>query len=465
MKYIYMILILIPSTVCIGSSGADFNNDGIVNFTDFATFADQWLQQSDGGIISYPHYGVKELGRGKYLPVDFLESCEVYDDPQWATWFIGDCIKTEELNLVRCGQKSIRMTHTAADTYSLLMLDLGSESKKNFLYHNFRVRYYIDPLTETTVMNLYFNNGEYDRPNRGLINLPYAAGWNTVEFTWGAVAPLGNFDPTSPVQTITFVYDNPAINSFYVLDMIEAWPTNATKGSVIFTFDDGKLTEYEEGIRYLAKYGFRSMFYISSEAVDGQWPGHCNWDQIKAAADCGALICTHRQSSIVADLGEDCTDDDLRQWCAKQKEYLVKRGYVTGADYFAIPGGQTSGAVRGPEDMPILREYFCNIRGTQPWWQDCPDGWKGNVSLMPRYPREVWWSHSFNQMASVATGKAAVDKAVVYKDLLVFMIHEIGIDGSIPVATFRSVVDYVKTKVDAGELEVITFEEVVRGLD
>ena len=62
-----------------------------------------------------------------------------------------------------------------------------------------------------------------------------------------------------------------------------------------------------------------------------------------------------------------------------------------------------------------------------------------------------------------AHNKSLVDRVVKNKGVLSFMIHTVGEGDRLTEAEFKSVADYVKSKVDAGLLEVITFEDIVKG--
>ena len=171
----------------------------------------------------------------------------------------------------------------------------------------------------------------------------------------------------------------------------------------------------------------------------------------------------------------DEIDEALHKWCYTQKKYLFDLGYERDCDYMALPaGGRYSVGqqqLRGPQDLNIFRQYFTNVRGTITYWHDIPGytntTFQGGTSIMPRYPRDTWWAWPRGGgaigAASLDTHKAYVDEAIAAKGVAVINVHEIldtPLAGETQTAAWEAFVDYVKEKVDAGVLEVLSQDAV-----
>jgi hypothetical protein len=438
-------------------------------------------------IVEYNYYGVKESYKRRQCQADLTYDFSDINDWNAAGFQEdmsqpGDVTAVEIDSPVLTGLKSIKVSlETDATAYVVLYRNVAADNKKiDFSGHNFQVRYYIDPETYNTlkgndVVQIRFGNISYfSWYDNMTLNLPYAAGWNTVEFTWGRMDDHGKANHTvNPmIGQIRFVFHPGANhpNAYIIWDSFEMWPSGAKKGSILWGFDDSYVSQYTVGIRYLAKYGFPSVLYTSSNMIG--YPGYMTWEQVAACQDLGALIATHYTRSPVDMYGYNYTDDQLRAWCRTLKEPLYKRGYNRGADYIALPGGQKLGDYRGPQDYPILREFFSHIRGTAEWWQDTPIGdppWPnghfgGCQGPMPRYRRAPWWECARYVNNNIAVNNSHVDNVVADHDVKFFTFHEI-VDGGTEItpANFRELVDYVAQKVAERVLEVISVEDLVRG--
>jgi peptidoglycan/xylan/chitin deacetylase (PgdA/CDA1 family) len=431
--------------------GADGNSmpDGAVNFWDCAALAKSWMF---GVFIPDPY------------PADFIE--DFSNLAEWGWTGFGASL-SQDYTIVRTGNASIRLTRNGAGTPGI-MKDYGPGHEKNFQYHNMLLQYYVDPNRAAQIdpcygsicVYLYSSYSPYDYAATG--SLPHAAGWNTIDLCPSQFSTFWNFDWTK-VQRFLITVTAPPSGIFIVFDRFEAWPTGATNGAVMFTFDDGYLGSYTEGITYLASKGYRSVWYISGEEMRPNsyilGMKMADWPDVAEANNAGCLIATHCQQAMpVNDVNV------LRTWCATQKQYLINHGYTTGADYFAIPGGQRlwNGSLTPQQMYDTSKEYFLHIRGTAPYWPNAPvPNGMGNTSPSPFRPRDVHWGWPTGMSPNISANKLAIDKAKLNRDLLVFEIHDVelgaflGIDPNI----FRATVDYVESQ----GLDVITYEDLLTG--
>jgi len=66
--------------------------------------------------------------------------------------------------------------------------------------------------------------------------------------------------------------------------------------SIILTFDDGYLDNYEHAYPLLLRYGFTATFFIISDFADASQPGYMTWDQLREMHAHGMEIEAHTRS-------------------------------------------------------------------------------------------------------------------------------------------------------------------------
>jgi len=426
------------------------------------------LINNDGMRLSCPAFPFESLPQANpmhYFPQpDFAESC----DP--ADWEPVRTIETEETNLVRSGTKSARYSYATTGTAGARQ-DFGEGNEKNWCRHVFFFRYYLDPamvgsMSYNHLYMYFFDDAGYS--NYAVIgSLPLAPGWNEITFCPSQMSYHGTMTDLFSVRGMQLTCNFPTGGGFFILDTFLAIPTGREKAGIIFTFDDGFLSSYTNGIRYLEKYGFRSMWYIAPERIvnneanrqnNSVYGDYAIWDEVKAAASAGALICTH---SITANPKNSI--DALEQYCIRQKSYLTEKGFSS-ADYWCIPAGAdmwAEGTLTERQIMDVLSRYFIHVRGTHPWWNNAKRGatFCGNSAPQPYYLKENRYGWSKGSGSSML--QSDLDRVIAEKDVYSIYLHSITDSTNPSTADFQTFVDYVKTQADAGVLEVITYEDLL----
>ena len=447
-----------------------------------------------------PSQTIKFQGKiQKNLPaITFVENFSDLNEGGWSYLPSGYAenshISTHGISILTGNANSNATTMRTA----YLSKDYGS-NPLNLHGDDFRLTYYVPPIMADMPtqqgFSLYFFKDSGQTNRASLSGLPHAPGWNTVEFAESGVNynPGGSMTNLSKVQRFIFYAQIPSgatdkngnlagpTNPWYVvLDKLEAWPETSTKGAVVFNFDDAYKSQVYNGVAYLHSKGFRSVMYTSGERM-GTGVGEdefATWDDVKAAADMGSLIATHAQFYTPTN-----TAEDVRAYYKKQKQYLIDHGYSVGANYWAIPQGQKTwacyrdqpGQLTAQQQYDLAREEFIHIRGTNPYWQDIFDGssldpttklcnrssapW-GNTVPQPRNPRDWHWDSTVYITKDDSYNEKMVDRVVANKGVLTLATHGVSPNRT-PVEHFNHIVDYVKSKVDAGQLEVITYQDMV----
>ena len=125
-------------------------------------------------------------------------------------------------------------------------------------------------------------------------------------------------------------------------------------------------------------------------------------------------------------------------------------------------------SMRSPDDIKsILRKYFTFIRFTANFWQDAPHGYLGDRTagvspwFAPRQPQETWFGHGASIGNDTTQFAAYIDKLISRGGIAHIMTHDINTNPT--PANFRIMVDKVAAEVAAGNLEVITFVDIMEG--
>jgi hypothetical protein len=325
------------------------------------------------------------------------------------------------------------------------------------------------------------------------VSIPLAAGWHEVNIPLSQFLQSSSPDITA-IDMVGFLYkshateDQTAFNIYF--DSIKVTSTGRTKGAFMFTFDDAYLPHRTIAAPYLSANGFRSINYIEGNTI-GIGAGNLERmtiAQVREIANLGMLPCGHWSGAYFGTTqGEKdvfASEERVRQWCEGIKTWMYDNGFYEGADYLALPGG--TGYIQSESHIKIMREYFNHIRGTTPWRRmgpytslatstanTSPQGIVGKLTF-PTVSTEPWWGAATQipSNASFDTNmKAYVDAVVANGDLGVLFIHNIEAGGTLGGTAgagydlnqtqFEALVDYVKTKVDAGTLDVITYQDLI----
>ncbi len=119
---------------------------------------------------------------------------------------------------------------------------------------------------------------------------------------------------------------------------------------VSITFDDGYRSVYDNAFPLLKQYGWPFTVFVNTEAVDGGYGSHSNWDQLREMATHGATIANHSHSHD--HLAYQAGDESLQQWQQRIRQDLQHAQQRITAEtgqqsrLFAYPYGEFSPALQ-----------------------------------------------------------------------------------------------------------------------
>ena len=458
----------------------------VTTMTDHVYIRDIWgsdqLQVASRAEIKNIHYPVYQTSN---YNIPFRLNFEDHDDIRYTFSILSILKWSDDTTYVRSGISSMKCTNdTGATSAAWIKINLGEENVlPPFIDVNGglegRLRFYCDPITwpSNTVCKLDIGlfNGPYATYNNcRQMTTVAAAGWNDVEFCASMFnTEYGTFDETLPIQTVVIRFGaqagSPGVipnGGYIVLDLLEFWQNGLEKGAVILQLDDGLVDNLEMGA-YFSRYGFPFHAYVNWNLIGQNIGGgldYLDWDEIKAVEQMGGLISAHASVNCLT-YGSNAAGID--QWCQNSKREFIGHGLTTGIDYMALPAGQQV-SMTGEDDFEVFKKYFIHIRGASgPWWQECNAITEGYIGAAQQpfalyNPRKPEWGSSLPITA--ASYKTLIDSASRFKCIAPMFAHGLTDNGyawGLTRAEFREIIDYIYEKVEMGELDVITWKDIV----
>ncbi|WP_248905031.1 polysaccharide deacetylase family protein [Halocatena marina] len=256
-------------------------------------------------------------------------------------------------------------------------------------------------------------------------------GW--VRFDLGYTGKTG--EPTMDSVSEIRLQIGPIDNQFQVLiDDLRKIP-KATKGKVMFQFDDGHITAYEEAYPILDEKGWPGSIAVVPDAVNGndrvtdqmmQEMGNEGWDMIGHASE----------------LLPKRSEPKQRRILQQAQQYLSVKGFKNGARHFVAPYSRVNQTT-----LNLIDEIF----ETGYLFGGCP-----NNAQHPSNPSFI----SRVQGSDVQGAQHVLDVADELNQLVVISYHVLGSgDDAIPTSALEQIVDHVEKK----DMDIITPSQLIDG--
>lgn len=305
----------------------------------------------------------------------------------------------------------------------------------------FVLRFYVDNASNIEEIIWCFSN-DISRNNYFYFSIPTYLihnGWNTVSFnrseflSWGSPSWLIN------MATIRIHIKTKAYKPLNVkFDEVSYHTGELEKAVIIFTFDDGRLSQFMQAGRMLSDYGWAGVSFINPASVGKS--GHFTFEQCKILHALGWDIANHTYSHAkLTALSSAKINAEMEQTI----NWLRDNGFNKGANFMAYPWSIFN--------SDVLREALKHCifaRTTAPAIETHPFG--DNLKLR---------AYELNKAVSLIDAKAQVDKTVTSKGILIFVIHDLvditssSLDWAI--SNFSSLLSYISSC----DVDVLTFSQ------
>lgn len=407
------------------------------------------------GVTKFNRYSSYETSQGT-----LVEGFE--DIAQWTTSGTGVGISQNagySFNTVRESEKSISLTSSGSGTVEMVK-DIGSaqdySSSANFLI-------WLNPTTQTTIttINIYFSsvsnfasNFKYSIPQAGSTYNSLWPRWNRV------LMPKDSFVNTGAEVWTTIRYIK-----------IEVIATDASTLNVDglyrgYTLDKPKLIIFfDDGLAGVINYAYPKMLANNQrgvavinlsniDTVSGMT--YANLDTLYAA---GWDVSNHNGPAA-----DTHTQAEVAEYINEGYETLFTHGYVNSAKFYAFPSGQWLYPSYEMFDTLKVQHVFARGVNQVTPYQALPIMNENDPYADGQfYLGSGQFLNGFSTTASEVCGW--IDNSIAAGGLYIITFHDIK-EGSIFTAfqwlntKFDDFSDCIKTKVDAGTLEVITLTDL-----
>ena len=221
-----------------------------------------------------------------------------------------------------------------------------------------------------------------------------------------------------------------------------------SRPKVIFTFDDGWDSQYSEAYAYMHSKNLKGIIYVIADLVDTA--GKVTTNNLQEIYDAGWDLGTHGVTTLTTLADEPAQETEI----AHNRQYLIDHSFTRAMDHYAYPGGQYNS-----DSLTALANLgFLTARTTL-------DRNQANM-IDERYQLTRYGVSNTTTLAAV---KAQVDYAVNTGES-VWLNYHILVPSNADISTkslnsnFEALVDYVKSYVDQGLVDVVTANEWYNGL-
>lgn len=225
--------------------------------------------------------------------------------------------------------------------------------------------------------------------------------------------------------------------------------------AVLFTFDDGRSSQYTEAFTYMQTKKMLGTCYVVRDYVNtSTYVTSARLAEMYAA---GWALGNHTRDHT--DLST-LTLSDVQSELTDNKLYLESLGYTRASKHVAYPfGGYNSIVATAMQNTGMLTGR--TIVSGPAIYQPVSKGLYNQYSLRTQY---------MTNSITLANAKARVDLAMATGTPVILTFHRIitpntGAVEDWTVEDFRALVDYVATKRDGGQLQVLTIDELYNRID
>jgi len=306
---------------------------------------------------------------------------------------------------------------------------------------------YVLDKSKLTEITLYISSAPFTKYFKTIVPAANTHnGWNHILRSKAAFSNTGGESWDNTMTRIRFIVTPVAAQDASVnFDDFRFGITG--KAKVIITFDDNHDTHYNTAYPIMEANGQAGVEFSYVNAVDTS--GKMSLAEMQTLRDAGWDISNHGTAHIgLAAASQEDMEDDIDGGY----DWLVANGFEDSARFFAYPGGSYDDAV-----ITKLRERHILARVVTGCY-----GAHFNLSDPGDY-RYTLGTIAVSTPVTTTAVQAYIDKAISKGGFLILLFHSI-VDANPSAETyeyltadFQTISDYLKTKQDAGDLEVITF--------
>jgi len=365
---------------------------------------------------------------------------------EWTNLATGGTV-SDDATIYAKGSKGIRTANTGTASDAKInkvpspALDLST-------YDSIVLRFFVaDTLAGagSIFIQLGSSGSDYVRASRAfdtaLLDKPVRPGWNRIVLSkasdFGDVTGTMNWAAVNNIRVWT--HNNEGATIAVTWDELAAVKKSLSKGVIVFTFDDGNISDFTKAKPALDKYGYRATSYIIGAWIEA--PNYLSASQIQSLYhECGWDIGSHTYNHVnLTTLTTDQVEDELRR-----NIYTLKNLGVKNVSSIAYPFGGYS-----PTVVDIVKKYHSAGRTVVSGYEVFPFG-------NPYALRQVQLTTGI----SLVTAKTYIDRAKANCEVVIYLAHKIvdsgAAGGEWTTSDFTALVNYAASE----GLEVLSLAEL-----
>lgn len=375
-------------------------------------------------------------------PETLFEDFETFGD--WTRQSAGGSI-ADETTIVKVGSHSLKLTAASASNCfadKVISASLVSAGVIGFYV-------YVPTLTGITSVAIYLSSTT-NYSKYFLKTIAVAAlheGWNFVQVANSSWTNTGGEDWANTFLRVRFrINASSGTPSIYVDGM---YTNISRRPKLLLTFDDGWDSVFTKAYSYMRNLGLVGTSYTIASKVGTS--GYITKQQMMEMYDGGWSFSVHGETNLTT----IATQAEMETEIASNRAYLLDNRFLGAEAHYAYPNG-------GYNDAAKLALAALNFKTARTIID-------ANQSHTINEPYLLTRLGIYNT-TSVATATGYVDSVIDSCAAGLFNFHII-VDSDADVSTkvltadFQEIIDYIKTKVDAGLIDVVTISEWFDGLE
>ena len=312
--------------------------------------------------------------------------------------------------------------------------------------------YLPDYTTKIFQIDLYTNDSNYFSNNKttipNYVNIPGiyddSYGWRKIRIPkseWSVKAGTPAWNSISKIRVLPTY--NAGDVGYVLFAKIEGVPI--PKSLISIDFDDGNDNVFTNAYPVMKANSLTGSAFIITNTVGGA--GKMTWANLKTLKDEGWLIGSHTHThSVMTELSESELNTELQT----SQNILASKGHIVSSRFIATPGGDWSELIYNR-----VKEYYLGAR-------------YGNSTIKDIIPNAHPLRFDYLSVLNTDTVqslKDKVDDVIAKKYHHSFTFHSIletpSFSSQYSTANFTEFCEYVKTKVDAGLLEIVNMKDMI----
>lgn len=421
----------ITGDVQLGDESAVWTVPGIVNSVGVGTHPADLLQ----GQISCR--GVRQSYSDEILPWTLLDDCTDHTD--WTAVGAGATVESDS-TYSRIGRKSVKLTSGAGTSGSM---DL---TVNQVFDGQIKLWLYITDFSKLASMRVFLTSANFAKYFEAPLGVHHN-GWNCILLTQRDFTINSGGESWDNTMTKLRFRISAASGQTPVVYLDAVYVGGRSKAKAIISFDDSNVAQYTIAYPYMQNLGFRGVIYNDAVHSSSNNVAYLTTDNLAELYDAGWDICVHGGTELTT----------LENVAAQKAEILFHQKLLTDNGFvrdnmhlhYAYPGG-----VFNDDSITALTELgFLTSRDIQNHTQ-------ANVLDNRWFLMREMIDYTFSD----AQMEGRIDEAIERGGTVHLNFHKLiesgGTDSTqIYIEQFEHIMDYLKSKVDAGLIEVMTLTE------